>query len=215
MKKLISLILIIINCTTTYAQNSVDTDQGATSILRKMATQYNAYSSMQFNFTVKVVKDKKTLDTFQGELKVKKNKYTMFLEEQKVYCDGVNLWNYQKESNEVSIFSFEEGDEPIFHPKILINWEKNFRAQFIRELAENNKMLYVVDLLPLQSQSYYKIRAYINKSNHQIVRFEMYDKNNSISTLSVDKFVVNKPIEDSLFIFNATQYPNVFINDMR
>ena len=43
----------------------------------------------------------------------------------------------------------------------------------------------------------------------------MYDKNNTISTLSVDKFVVNKPIEDSLFIFNATQYPNVFINDMR
>lgn len=215
MKRVITTLILAVACIISYAQSSVDTDQGATAILRKMANLYNGYSTISFNFTVKVVKEKKTLDAFHGVLNIKKEKYTMALEDQQVFCDGTNLWTFQKESNEVSIFAFEPGDEPVFHPNILINWEKEFRAQYIRESVENNKVLHIVDLLPLKSQSYYKIRAYINKSNHQIVRFEMYDKNNSITTLSIDKFAANKPIEDSFFTFNPSQYPNVSINDMR
>lgn len=215
MKRFIILIITFAISLTAYTQNNIDTDQGATAIMQNMSKQYNNYNTLGLNFTIKITKEKQTLNSFIGTLTLKKEKYMVHLPDQQMYCDGTNLWSYQKESNEVSIFSFEVGDEPIYHPKILINWQEKFKAQYIREAIENNKILHVIDLLTLSAQPYYKIRVYINKKNAQIVRFEIFDKNNTITSISIDKTTINQPVEDNKFIFNPQLYPNISINDMR
>ena len=197
-----------------YAQN---TDGGATELLKKVSAKYQAYTSMQFHYTLKTTKDGKTLSTSQGDFALKGNKYRTTFNDQTYFCDGASIWNYQKSTNEVSIYEYDaEDDENMMNPqKILKNWEKQFRAKYIRDEFNNNISTALVDLTPKTTQSYYRIRLYINKANNQILRIALYEKDNTTYTYHIEQFKTNVSLTDSYFVFDKSKYPGVEVNDMR
>lgn len=212
MKKII-LFILLIGFGVTFAQN---VDGGATLILQEVSKKYQAFTTMQIDYTYKVTKDKKTISALTGTVKIKGNKYYLSFDNQYFYCDGVTMWNYQKATNEVSIFEYEESDDDMLNPaKLLKNWQKEYTAKYIREENENNKTIQIIDLTPKVGQSYYKIRLVIDKTKKEIVRGSIYQKDNSIHTYYFDKFVSNATISDSQFTFDTAKYPGVEINDMR
>jgi outer membrane lipoprotein-sorting protein len=171
---------------------------------------------MQLDFTYKREKDTKTLETFKGKLLVKDKSYQTAYNGQQFYCDGTTIWNYQPATKEVSIFDYDENEEQWLNPaKMLANWSKLYRAKFIREVFENNKIMYIIDLTPLKTQSYYKIRLKAEQETNELKSIAIYEKDNTIHTYTVDKMTVNKPLEESKFKFDTNQYPGVQINDMR
>ncbi len=212
MKRYIFLILLLFGGTLA----AQDTDGGATPILQSLAKKYQALTSMSIDYTYKAVKDKKTIATLTGKVSIKGKKYLMTFDDQTFYCDGVTMWNYQKSSNEVSIYTYDESDDDVLNPaKMLGNWQKDFTAKFIREEVEAGKSLQIIDLTPKKGQSYYKIRLFIDKNKKEIVRCAVYEKDNTIYTYYFDKFVSNTPLSDTLFVFDAAKYPGVETNDMR
>ena len=196
------------------AQN---TDGGATELLKKVATQYQAYSSIQFQYTLKATKENKTLSTQTGSFAVKGDKYHTTFNGQTFLCDGNTIWNYQKATHEVSIYVYDpEDDENIMNPqRILKNWNTHFRAKYIRDEVIRNTAVAIIDLTPKTGQSYYKIRLYIQKGNHRIQRMAMYDKDNTVYTYYIEQFKTNVALSDSYFVFDKTKYPGVIENDMR
>ena len=212
MKRYFFLILLLFGGTLA----AQDTDGGATPILQSLAKKYQALTSMSIDYTYKAVKDKKTIATLTGKVSIKGKKYLMTFDDQTFYCDGVTMWNYQKNSNEVSIYTYDESDDDVLNPaKMLGNWQKDFTAKFIREEVEAGKSLQIIDLTPKKGQSYYKIRLFIDKNKKEIVRCAVYEKDNTIYTYYFDKFVSNTPLSDMLFVFDAAKYPGVETNDMR
>lgn len=212
MKRIILLLTLIFGGSL-FAQN---TDGGATPILQSLAKKYQAFTSMSIEYTYKAVKDKKTIASLTGKVAIKGKKYYMTFDDQIFYCDGVTMWNYQKSSNEVSVYTYDESDDDILNPaKMLGNWQKDYTAKFIREEVEAGKSLQIIDLTPKKTQSYYKIRLFVDKNKNEIVRCAVYEKDNTIYTYYFDKFVSNATINDSQFIFDATKHPGVEINDMR
>ena len=212
MKRYIFLILLLFGGTLA----AQDTDGGATPILQSLAKKYQALTSMNIDYTYKAVKDKKTIATLTGEVAIKGKKYYMTFDDQTFYCDGTTMWNYQKSSNEVSIYTYDESDDDILNPaKMLGNWQKDYTAKFIREEVEAGKSLQIIDLTPKKGQSYYKIRLFIDKNKKEIVRCAVYEKDNTIYTYYFDKFVSNAAISDSQFVFDAAKHPGVETNDMR
>ena len=197
-----------------FAQN---TDGGATELLKKVSSKYQGFTSMQFHYTLKATKDSKTLSTSQGDFALKGNKYRTTFSDQTYFCDGASIWNYQKSTNEVSIYEYDaEDDENMMNPqKILKNWEKQFRAKYIRDEFNNNISTALIDLTPKTTQSYYRIRLYINKANNQILRIALYDKDNTIYTYHIEQFKSNVTLADSYFVFDKSKYPGVEVNDMR
>ena len=109
-----------------------------------------------------------------------------------------------------------EDDENLLNPKLLLkNWEKNFRAKYIRDEFINNVSVALVDLTPKVTQSFYRIRLYINKSTKHILRIAMYEKDNTIYTYYIEQFTPNVTLPDALFTFDKSKYPGVEVNDMR
>src|SRR5574344_1637488 len=199
MKKVFLFILIFCS----FSAFSQNVDGGATTILQNVSKKYQAFTTMQINYTYKVVKDKKTLSALTGNVIIKGNKYYISYDNQYFYCNGITMWNYQKATNEVSIFDYEESNDDMLNPaKMLNNWQKEYTAKFIREEVESGKTIQVIDLTPKVGQSYYKIRLVINKSNLNILRSSIYQKDNSIHTYYFDKFVTNAAIADSQFVFD-------------
>jgi len=213
MKKLVAFIGWYCVMSFLVAQN---VDGGATEMMQKLSSQYQTFTSMQIDYTYKAEKDKKTLQTLTGKVFIKGKKYYMTFDDQTFYCDGITMWNYQKQTNEVSIFQYDESDEALLNPaSMLKNWENDYTAKLIREEINNGKTLTIIDLTPKKVHSYYKIRLFIDTAKQRIVRASMYEKNNTIYTYYFDKFVTNVPMQDSIFVFNEQQYPQVEINDMR
>lgn len=212
-RTLFTLILMcLIGCG--WAQN---TDGGATELMRAVSSKYQGFSAMKFHYTLKVTKDSKTLSSSQGDFALKGSKYRATYNGQEFYCDGESIWNYQKSTNEVSIYEYDpEDDENMMNPqRLLKNWEKQFRAKFIRDEFINNASVSLVDLTPKAAQSFYRIRLFINKSNKQIVRIALYEKDNTIYTYYIEQFNSNATFPDNYFTFDKSKYPGVEVNDMR
>ncbi|MBQ3740170.1 MAG: outer membrane lipoprotein carrier protein LolA [Bacteroidales bacterium] len=207
----IAVFFITFSC---LAQN---TDGGANEILKKVSAKYQAYSSMQFHYTLKTTKDGKTLSTTQGDFALKGNKYRTTFKDQTYFCDGTSIWNYQKSSNEVSVYEYDPSDdENMMNPQIILkNWEKQFRAKYIRDEFNNNISTALIDLTPKTTQSYYRIRLYINKANNQILRIALYEKDNTTYTYHIEQFKTNVTLADNYFVFDKSKYPGVEVNDMR
>ncbi|MBO2526447.1 MAG: hypothetical protein CW341_12280 [Bacteroidetes bacterium] len=212
--KRISLIIAIVLATFGLGAQSVD--GGATPILKKLASKYAAYTTMKIDYTYKCEKNGKVLDSKSGMMTIKGDKYTFVFGNQISFCDGKTLWNYQKDVNEVSIFEYIEEEDNLLNPaKILSEWDKEYRAKFIREDTENGKTVQIIDLMPIQSSSFYKIRLVIDKAKQEIMSILAFEKDNTIYSYHIDKFMANTPVEDSSFVFDLTKHPDVDVNDMR
>lgn len=193
------------------------TDAGANEIMDKLSKKYQQFSSMKIQYTFKAEKDKKVLNTEQGTFTIKGSKYRLELASQIIYCDAKNIWNYQKEANEISIFEFDADDQDnMMNPAaILHNWQKEYTAKYIRDEVENNRTLQVVDLKPVKSNSFYKIRLFIDKKKNEIYASSVYEKDNTIYSYYINTFTPNSSYEDSYFMLDVSKYPQAEIIDMR
>ena len=212
MKKIIILLLAL--CAV--ALQAQNLDGGAAKLMNELGLKYTNYSTIQIDYTLKSEKEKKVLSSHSGKMHIKGNKYYLTIPGQAFYCDGTTIWNYQKASNEISIYEYDETDDSFLNPaKMLANWKTEYRAQFIREEVLNDKTLVLIDMTPIVQQSYYRIRLFIDKAKNDVVRFAVYEKDNTIHTYYFDKFLTNQPIDDSKFKLNTSDFPNAEINDMR
>ncbi|MDR1112162.1 MAG: outer membrane lipoprotein carrier protein LolA [Bacteroidales bacterium] len=216
MKNLFCLLFTLFSGIFLTAQTPKNVDGGAVEMLNDVSKKYAEFSTIQFDFTYKREKNTKTLETFKGKLFIKGKSYQTAHNDQQFYCDGVTIWNYQPVTNEVSIFEYDENEEQWLNPaRMLANWSKLYRAKLIREEFVNNKILLVIALTPVKTQSYYKIQLKIELATNELKSIAIYEKDNTIYTYIVYKMVVNKPLDDSKFKFNASQYAGIQINDMR
>lgn len=213
MKNLILLSLSFVLCLGLQAQN---VDGGATPILNKLAGKYAAYTSIKIDYTYKCEKNTKVIDTKTGKMFIKGKKYYFTFGDQTSYCNGKTLWNYQKKLNEISIYDYDEKEDNFLNPAVILSsWNKDYRAKFIREEYDDGKSLQLIDLLPVNASSFYKIRIFIDKSKNEIVKMSAFEKDNTTYTYFVDKMVVNTDIDDSYFMLDVTKYPTADVNDMR
>ena len=100
------------------------------------------------------------------------NKYHILVENHVFYCNGTTVWHHNKETNEVVINNIEKEEDNILNPaKLFENYEKNFKAKYIRE---NEDGTLVIDLTPVKGKEYHKIRLLIDKKTYQLKNMAMY-----------------------------------------
>jgi outer membrane lipoprotein-sorting protein len=211
-KNFFLIILLFASC----SLSAQSTPPQAASVMGKTVQKYNALSAFSFHFSVNVEDNKKQTKNFTGVLWVKKDKYLLTFEDQIIANDGKMAWNFQKNSNEASIFDVDEDDFSIYNPaQLLNNWNNEYDAKVIREEELQKKQVILVDLSPKKKSSFYKIRLFIEKTTSYIQKMMMYEMDGTTITYTITTFTPNATIEDHKFTFNKNDYPDVQINDMR
>ncbi len=215
--KQMNIIVTLLCSMLVFSSSAQDTDGGATELLKKVSDKYQSYSSMQFRYTLKATKDSKTLQSTTGDFAIKGSKYRTVFNGQNFFCDGTTIWNYQKATNEVSIYDYDpEDDDNMMNPqRILKNWNAHFRAKYIRDEYIGGKSVALIDLTPKTAQSYYRIRLHVDKGSNRIMRISVYDKDNTVYAYYIEQFKANVILSDSYFVFDKSKYPDVEVNDMR
>lgn len=216
MKTLKSIVFIIIFLFFCLGKISAQDDTKATTILDGVSTKMKSYISMKIEFSYNLSNTKTSVnETKTGTIQVKGSKYRIEISGQIVFCDGITVWTYIEDDDEVNINNVSAQDDAVNPTTILNNYATNFKPKYIKETVELGKTYQVIDLTPLKTKSYYKVRLYIDNTLQQIASTIIYDKNGSTYTYIVTKFTSNLTMDDSLFTFNKADYPDVEENDMR
>ena len=201
------------NATAQMKNTPTSQDQKVNTILSTAFGKIKAAGAISFDATV-VNKDPDKKEVSRQKVKVllSGNKYRITIDDMVVCCDDKAVYSIDNSAKEVTVNAISDSETDIFNPaKLLKNHEKNFRPKLIRE--ENNQ--YVVDMTPIKTQNYHKIRLLINKSSYQITKVEVYNYNSSRNECTISQYKTNAKASDSDFTFDAAKNKGYEVIDMR
>ncbi len=191
------------------AQGSVDAN--AQKILAKASKQFNN-GVVKFNVTIQSKdSNKKQVVSYTADVLYAAGKYKAVVGEQTILCDGNAVYTINDDTKEIMVNKISDRDDDLMNPgRLLANWQKSFRAKYIR--TENNGDA-VLDMTPLHSASYHKIRLVIGE-NGVLKRLSMHNYDASEAVFIVSKFAPAK-VSPATLSFSAADYPGMEVIDMR
>lgn len=209
------LILTISTCLLIISQAIAQKDPVALEILDAMSTKYKNIPAFTADFSYIMENEEESIDEkFDGNITVKSGKYKLDMSGQEIFNDGIYVWTYLKDDNEVTISEYDDTEEEITLSNIFSIYKEGYKYLFVE--TKENGSLDIVDLVPEdREKSYFKIRMEIKKPSRELKNFRIYDKNGSKYLYQINSFEENSVIQDSDFKFDQKKYPGVEIVDFR
>lgn len=232
MRNLLPLLFLFAFTLTTQAQVKVteskdqytkagDSDPEATAILKKLRQKFDAFNSLEADFTLEIQLPEQPKEVQKGTLVRQGDKYKLDLSSQSVISDGKALWLILHNNKEVQINNVPDPDEvegSLLTPEALFNFYENgkYVYQFVNEFVENGKLVQHIEFKPLDQYSdYSKLRLVVDKRKNEIVSVTAFAKDGSRYIFSIGEFRPNKTYASNFFVFDKSKYPDYYVEDLR
>ena len=219
MNKILIVLFAALISSPIFSQDDKNNDKGdkkSREMLDRLTAKTESYKSVSIEFAYKMKNEDADIDEqTDGKLTIMGNRYLLDIAGQKVICDGTTIWTYIEDAEEVQINSLEDSEESISPNKLLSSYNDDYRSKFIRQDFMYGTQVNIIDLTPIEGKSYFKVRLIIDKSKDQLLEITIFDKNGSTYSYIISKFVTDVPVSKNDFIFQAKDYPEVEVVDMR
>lgn len=193
-------------------------DSDAKKILDGVSLKFRSYKSVTAKFNLKIENSAgKVQGSKSGTYNMKGKKYRINITGQEIYCDGSNIWTYDKSSNEVQINKFEENSNTITPQKMFTNfYDKDFLYKLNGPTKLGGRSLEEIELTPIdKTKTFFKVLVDVDKSTQTIKQTKIFEKNGNHYTYSVNSLNSNANLQDAMFVFDASKYPKVEVIDLR
>lgn len=193
-------------------------DSKAKAILADVSKKFRSHDIVKADFTYYYVNPQANMkDSQSGTLyiKSKSNKFKAILPSQELISDGKTQWTYLKDDKEVQVNEIDDSPNALNPAQVFTIYEKGFKYVYTGESKLNGKVYQNIELAPLTTKSFSKIKLRIDKANKQIAALSVYDKNGSTYTYTIKSFVPNAKVSEAIFSFNPAKYPGVEVVDLR
>jgi outer membrane lipoprotein carrier protein len=214
--------LIFGTCLAVEAQNSNyigKNDPDAKKVLDALSAKLNSYKAVQANFTLKVEDQKGKLQgSRSGIIYLKGNKYHVsVVGGQEIYCDGKDIYTYDKSSNEVTITKNDPTTQTLSPDKVFTNfYDKDFLYKLNGENKVGTRTVEEVELTPVdKTKSFFKVLLYIDKLTHTPVSMTLFDKGGNRYILDTSKINGAAAITDAQIAYNKAKFPGAEEVDLR
>ena len=217
MKLLVLSIFTLLLSTTTFAQKS---DPEAKKILDAVSAKFKALKTVEAAFAIKSENAAgKVLGAKKGLVKMKGTKYKINLGNgtNQIFCDGANVWNFNKNTNEVSITKFDNSSNTITPQKMFTNfYDKDFLYKKNGDKPVDGKTLTEIELTPKdKSKPFFKVYIYISPADNLITSTKILMKTGNKDTYTFTGIKQNPAVADAEFVFSAGKFAGVEVNDLR
>lgn len=194
-------------------------DPRSKAVMDRLVAKNKGYTSFEADFTSRLVNKAGKLDVKQeGTVKVKGKKFHLVLDKNTVISDGVTLWTYNKEANEVSLNAAAEMDQELDPSKLFTMYETGFKSQFVSEAPDAaGVVLQTVKLFPTDptKRAYHTVVLVVDKAKVEPRSVQVLYKDGNEVTYSLKRFVPNVDLADAVFVFDKGKHPGVEVNDLR
>ena len=182
---------------------SAQTDK-AKAVLDKVISTFTEEGGIQIDFE----------GTEKGTIVMKGEKFYLHSGQIQSWYDGKTQWSYVADTEEVNIShpTPEElqGINPYF---ILINYQENFESSYKGTNTHEGKQVQEIVLAP-KGNAHEQITLWISKTSHPIY-IKVENNGRPVSEIHVKNVRKQKEINDHVFRFNKSLYPNAEIIDLR
>ncbi len=226
MQKLILVFLLAIASTAMFAQKQPIavkkevSDPEAKAVLEKMRKKYEAYSTLEAEFSLEIEVPQQPKQTQKGVLTQQAEKYRLKFNDRTLVSDGKSVWLHIPKSKEVQINDVEEdtGEGGISSPQDLLKayaW-KDYLYAITNEFTENGKVVQQIEFKPTtKANDYSKVRLTLDKKTLEIVSIKSFGKDGSRYTLTINKLTPNKAVPASTFTFTKSECADCKFEDLR
>jgi outer membrane lipoprotein carrier protein len=217
MKKTYTFLTLVFSVLFVYAKTTQN-DPEAKKILDGVSAKFKSFKSAKANFTYKVENAAgKVMSTKSGAVSMKGTKYRVTISGQEIFCDGSNVWTYDKSANEVTITKFDGEGTTITPQKLFTNfYDEDFLYKLNGEKKQGTKVIQEIEMTPTdKTKQFHKVYVYVDKTGKTINGTKVLEKSGSRYTYTVSSLSPNATIADSYFVFDSKKYPGVEVVDLR
>lgn len=181
------------------------TDRKAEEVLDKALSELSKTSGIRADFA----------GTEQGFLLLKGEKFYLNSGGIQSWYDGKTQWSYVADTEEVNISHPTREELQAINPYlILMRYKTDFDYNYKGTQTRNGVKGHEIVLTPKHSGNREVIRVFISHS-HQPLAIKVEQDGRTMSEINVIKYQINQKLEDGMFRFNKSLYPNAEIIDMR
>lgn len=192
-------------------------DQSAKNILDQVSKKYDAYKTIQSEFSFSSTQNTGEHYSDKGTLYLNKPKsqYRIHLSSQDLLSDGISNWSVLHEEKEVQISPADQASTSIGPNNIFTFYKTGYNYVLGKNEPVNGDSLKVIELTPKdQRTNYTKIKLRINENNH-IHDLLIFDKSGAQFKYVIKTLYVNNEIPSTKFVFDKSKYPSYEIVDLR
>jgi outer membrane lipoprotein carrier protein len=217
MKSLIVLISTFFIATISFAQQS---DPAAKKVLDAVSAKFKTFKAVQATFTFQSEDNKGgVLGTKKGTASLKGPRYRVSFmgTGQEVFCDGTNIWTYDKSANEVTITKPDNSANTITPQKIFSNfYDKDFLYKLNGDKVVGKKSVQEIEMTPVdKTKPFHKVYLLVDKQNKTLYSTRVLDKTGNVMVYTINTMNGSANLPDNLFVFDKNKYPGVEVIDLR
>jgi outer membrane lipoprotein carrier protein len=217
MKSLIVLISTFFIGSISYCQQS---DPAAKKVLDAVSAKFKTFKAVQASFVFQNQDSKgSVLGTKKGTASLKGSRYRVTFSGtgQEVFCDGANIWTYDKSANEVTITKPDNSTNTLTPQKMFSNfYDKDFLYKLNGEKVVNKKAVQEIEMTPVdKTKPFHKVYLLVDKKSNTLYSTRVLDKSGNVTVYTINTFNGSANIADNLFVFDKTKYPGVEVIDLR
>lgn len=187
--------------------------QSAEQVFKNAVDRLKAYNNIEIGFDYQMKNAEAGIDeVMTGDGFLQGNAYKINIAGQDMICDGETLWTYLADSEEVMISSVdtEENSSPL---AMITSYYDNVTAKFV---DNDDNSLKSIEITPISGdENFIKLIVVIESKTLDLKEARMFDNNGSEFVYRLTKFVTNQELPANFFTFNAQDYPDAEIIDMR
>jgi len=216
MTRFFTTVVLFIGTLNLSAQTTNDPE--AKKILDGVSTKFKTFKTVKASFTYKVENSAgKALSTKTGSVSLKGTKYKVNIVGQEIFCDGTNVWTYDKAANEVTITKLDNNNNALTPQKLFTNfYDKDFLYKLNGEKKQGTKTIQEIEMTPTdKSKPFSKVFVYVDKSGKTLSSTKVLEKAGNRYSYTVNTLTPNGVIDDKQFVFDAKKYPGVEVVDLR
>jgi outer membrane lipoprotein carrier protein len=213
-------LILLISALTISAFGIAQNDPAAKKILDAVSAKFKTYKAVQTAFTLRNEDSKgKILGTKKGNVSMKGARYRITIAGtgQEIFCDGSNVWTYDKGNNEVTITKVDPSANTITVQKLFSNfYDKDFLYKLNGDKTVDKKQLAEIEMTPTdKTKPFHKVYLLVDKKTNTIYSTRILDKNGSVMVITVNSLNGAVNLADSFFVFDKAKYPGVEVVDLR
>lgn len=209
MKKLIYLLPVLFLSLSAEAQYDPD----ALKVLNAMSSKYKNINAFTANFTQELSNQSAGInEEIGGEITVKGDMYVLKISGQEIYNNGVDVYSFNPEIDEVTVDTYFPEDQEISLGNIWDLYQEGFKYSLMSVNRNGDRL---IELDPeSKDKSYYKIRMVIDKEDN-LQKFTVFERSGNQYVYTIENFQSKPGIKDEYFTFDPSKYPDVEVIDFR
>lgn len=224
MKQVLYILLLALVSNGLFAQattfnSNEESDPEATVILESIKSKFEAYPAASYDFQIDIEIPGMAMESPNGKYIQKGEKFVLTFGDQEIYSDNETLWIYDTSINTVQIYDADFDEEGAFMSPaefLEIYKSEDYTYAIVNEWYEGQVVMKHIDFKPLDEDSdFFKVRLELKGKNNDINLIKVFAKDGSRYTLRIKDILSEENIEDAFFVFNASNYENIQIENLR